>query len=501
MANIYQREMFTESAMGNVKDALSQVGSIGSQVKQQGQEEKQQADVLLNQARKRYSQQLNNLSTVEFDNVLANYGSDPVKAQEEMNKIRDNIANEIEDTEVKSDYLAEYDIKSRSYMNKINSNYVKKVKAETLDMNTQSFANNLEDMTMAYENNMAGSSSLEDEIVWGELEARQEVLIDSKYADGSDVYSPFEKQKMRKQMTDMRKDISKNYINQLDDLDKLNAVSKLTRDEYTLGNGKNLKEMLSPKDYLQVKGWARSIMSKYEGFGSNMDEREKIQKSALQQANYENIDNALDSMGIDKKNIMKSVADFDETKISQLYNLRYDAVSKYQNGNLDTKDYQELMKTITPAMYASIERSRKRRGTWFTSYSNNFEAGQDAIDNALKQSNVYRNPTVITGMYSRLYDELVTKGIGIDSKDKVEASQKIAGQLVKEFMQANGKFDEKKMESAYAEYTNQYGLIASNEKAKKKNANVKYQVFKKDGKYFKQQEDGTFIQVEQPKQE
>lgn len=415
MSNIYEKQSVTEVSS-------AQMGQMGNPLVQQGRELKSQASNTISDARRRYEKQLSNSASVSMQEAMDTFGSDPERLSKELSNLRTSMSSEIADDSVKVDFLSNFDLTSQSYISKAKHNRKMIERDETKKTITESLIDADDMGAMAFQNLLSDTSTEDDYVNYMRSLEERNALIDSKYEDGSNVYTPAEARNYKNQISKTNAYATQKYMLTLPPDEQVSFAKRVLDNTATAGQKRKLSEVLSEKDWMDLQSDARTIVNRYnkemEREERNGRKNEEANKIAIQVLNKREFDQAYDNLAGKKK-------DFDGVKMEDMFNYRNNLTSEKAKGNLTDKDYKELMlKTATPIM-DMIEKDRDGRDDMFIFTSpNNRQVAFNTIDSALKQSGI-QNKNVIVKLYSDAYNKLIEKGFDPNSSTSETRAQSI----------------------------------------------------------------------------
>ena len=401
MANIYQREMFTESAMGNVKDALSQVGSIGSQVKQQGKQEEDKAQELLLQARKRYSAQLNNASQTDMQLAYENYGNNPKEKKKELNNIRDNYASNIEDNEVKSDFLADYELKSRTILGKSNVAFAQAQRKENKALLEVELEHSYQLSKDTLINAFGGFNSPDDVVNY------MRGMEQRRAGESSDLLSASEKKSLQYKTNRLFQDALNDYSKGLSAEEKYKLHQNIANGKFTLG-GVPLNKLMDKESYDTLKSSSKTYTENVEKAVKNGETENKAVE--ISDA-YELSKMKLEQLVEEKTEDKKFNATIDET-LNYIDTLNED----YIRGTVDEKTFRKYNLLFADNLMNKMD-TEHRDNMFVKMISSNRQDAFNMLDEKLekykKDTGVSLDNSIVkAGLYTQVYKGL--KGANID---------------------------------------------------------------------------------------
>jgi len=412
MANIYQREMFTESAMGNVKDALSQVGSIGSQVKQQGKQEEDKAQELLLQARKRYSTQLNNASQTDMQLAYENYGSNPTELEKELNNIRDNYANNIEDNEVKSDFLADFELKSRTILGKSNVAFAQAQRKENKALLEVELEHSYQLSKDTLINAFGGFNSPDDVVNY------MRGMEQRRAGESSDLLSASEKKSLQYKTNRLFQDALNDYSKGLSAEEKYKLHQNIANGKFTLG-GVPLNKLMDKESYDTLKSSSKTYTETVEEAVKNGETQNKaVEISDAYDLSKERLSKLKAEKTVKNKDTGKETfnATIDET-LNYIDTLNED----YIRGTVDKKTFREYNELFAENLMNKMDKEN-RDNMFVKMTSSNRQDAFNMLDEKLekykKDTGVsLDNKVVKAGLYTQVYKGLKSANIDPDESN------------------------------------------------------------------------------------
>lgn len=269
MAKLYNEQTITNVGDG-VKAYEGNFGQslmdIGKDLDDYSKEQEREYNNSLNA----YTQSMKNLIAQSMQDIYAQYENDPVKLQEEFNKLDNELINNIPDEDLKLQFKSEFLLDSSTYINRSKSNLKKQEEARLKQSREFGLVNAMNLRATALQNMMSGDASADDIVNFNKSMKDIGDLLSSKNAYGIYTFSPSQQDKYRKELDKSVGEafVSKMYESDFEDLDKANKL--LHENKYTVSyfddNGMkqevNIKDMVDAKTYQNMKDKTYSLYNK-----------------------------------------------------------------------------------------------------------------------------------------------------------------------------------------------------------------------------------------------
>ena len=269
MAKLYNEQTITnvgdgvKAYEGNFGQSLMEIGKdLDDYSKEQERE--------YNNSLNAYTQSMKNLTAQSMQDIYAQYENDPVKLQEEFNKLDNELINNIPDEDLKLQFKSEFLLDSSTYINRSKSNLKKQEEARLKQSREFGLVNAMNLRATALQNMMSGDASADDIVNFNKSMKDIGDLLASKDAYGIYTFSPSQQDKYIKELDKSVGEafVSKMYESDFEDLDKANKL--LHENKYTVSyfddNGMkqevNIKDMVDAKTYQNMKDKTYSLYNK-----------------------------------------------------------------------------------------------------------------------------------------------------------------------------------------------------------------------------------------------
>ena len=438
MAKIYNEQTITDVGEG-VKAYEGNTGQLimglGKELDDYAKEKEREYNNSMNA----YTQSMKNLTAQSMQDIYAQYENDPVKLQEEFNRLDNELINNIPYEDLKLQFKSEFLLDSSTYINRSKSNLKKQEEARLKQSREFGLVNAMNLRATALQNMMSGDASADDIVNFNKSMKDIGDLLSSKDAYGVYTFSPSQQDKYIKELDKSVGEafVSKMYESDFEDLDK--ASKLLHENKYTVsyfddkGNRQevNIKDMVDAKTYQDIKNKTNAYYNKskkieydiaYSDFMENPTQEgiERIKKlnpdissdkiKDLEDAfnkspNYEATTTYKDYAEAvkDMKNVSKTDFASDEERNAEYLRVANKVNRSNRDGNISVEDVNQIHSDIMN----NIKDENKRDMLSF-----NASEIEDLLDFNLKQ---------LTGMEKRYYDFYLAKGkpmpiVGADKK-------------------------------------------------------------------------------------
>lgn len=344
--------------VGNVPVVSAYRGNIGQQMMgiserlegiSEDYERKQQQE--LAEAKKLYTQGLN-YNLYEGINELRNdpnYSANPKGLSDAMDKVLEKTLSDVNDDEVKSAVMVDYQLKKGTYINHAQTefNRIQREKARSSAFDTV-YAN-IDSMGLSFANALSGNYTDDDIVNFQHSQAAIMENINAKNPDGTYVFTDKQRRKMQ---IDAKASYLKGFeaiYGQLDEQqqeDIARAINEDKMDLVEISNGEQkgsikLKDVVGEASYNDMKDYLRKYQKKKaDAFLKQQKEDAEIAAyEYTQNRTAENKEKALSQvefMSKDWKNMIESIINKEETK---------EAESKYSNFTEALNGIREVMNT------------------------------------------------------------------------------------------------------------------------------------------------------------
>lgn len=269
MAKLYNEQTITNIGDG-VKAYEGNFGQslmdIGKDLDDYSKEQEREYNNSLNA----YTQSMKNLTAQSMQDIYAQYENDPVKLQEEFNRLDNELINNIPDEDLKLQFKSEFLLDSSTYINRSKSKLKKQEEARLKQSREFGLVNAMNLRATALQNMMSGDASADDIVNFNKSMKDIGDLLSSKDAYGIYTFSPSQQDKYIKELDKSVGEafVSKMYESDFEDLDKANKL--LHENKYTVSyfddNGMkqeiNIKDMVDAKTYQNMKDKTYSLYNK-----------------------------------------------------------------------------------------------------------------------------------------------------------------------------------------------------------------------------------------------
>ena len=433
MADIYEQQVMTQA------NTVSTGGQMGNLIISAGNKLSEQGQRTLDEARRKYSAQINNSAKISMSEAMETFGNDPERLSQELSKIRGDISGEIQDEKVKVNFLTDFDLSSQSYISKAKSNRRTLEREDTKRTLIDSMISADDMKVLSFQNLLSDDYNDDDYVNFMKANDEYNAGLDAKYDDGSNILSTTEYRNMKQQQDKTNAYATNKYLGSLTFDKQVDFANKVIKNEAMFGGRKKLSEVLTQKDYADLKTDCQTILNRYNNAmekeqrtGREDKEKERIAVQVLRKREYENIYYKLKGNTNDKYN----EKDFEGTNIDELLDYRNQLTADNVRQNINEKDFEDLMLKTTLPIMNKIEQDRKDRGGWFHTNTSR-DVAFNHIDNVLNQNNILDKNTIAM-MYSEVYNNLISEGIDVkatdsNSKNKaIESAKKVYQAWVKD---------------------------------------------------------------------
>lgn len=436
MSNIYEKQSVTQTPG-------VEIGRTGDSVLEFAEREEQKARKTLNLAQEKYRNEVNNSAKISMQEAMENYGNDPEKLSTELSNIRNSIGEGIEDKNVKVDFLSNFDLTSQSYLSQARSNR-RKLEREDLRRVTTETLTNADDISALAFSNMLGQDYSPDDFPNYMIADEQKMnMVLAKNDDGTNVYSPEQINRFQEQFAKTKMYATQKYIQTLPPDQQISYAKSILNDTAMVGGKKKLSEMLTGKDWLDLKSEARTIVDRYDKAVKAGKSEKTTDKIAIQVLNKKMFEDRFSEMKGENK-------DFADVSIGDLFEYRNNLTAEKVRGNIDDKDYEALMLNTTLPIMKMIDEDRENRDYFFFTSPNTRQEAFNYIDRYLQKSNI-NNPILTANIYGEVYDKLVKEGISLDDTDSdarkkaTDIAEKVRLDFVERFVPEISKKDSAKV--------------------------------------------------------
>lgn len=408
MANIYERNVLDENTPEINGESLRDTGAIRKLQQQAAQFEKTGVGL--------YAQQLRTDSAIQMNEAYTKYANDPDMLEKEFADIRNGFLSTITRPDVAADFLTNYDLKSSSLLASARVKRDNFQRAETKTTMNDALTSNLEDLTEAA---IGIFSADDDDTKIGFAHARQQALnaINSKGNNGLNVFSDTERKAGNR-------GISKGVLVGLqtfledpsgDENRKAEIINRFNTGEY--------KEMFSAEDYPKALRLIKTASKQYGGGSSSKKDDDETVAGEMLKIH-------LDEFKEDNQDPWYSKAG-----LIEMLDFRESASAMYEQGQITSKEYNEIMKESAPALAKKIDDYAGKSSFWGTKP---MQLGYRQIKEKIADMNLSDDQKLfLYEDFSRRYraDRNIPQGEDPRSDENRQAAKDIADEVVQKYIE------------------------------------------------------------------